>query len=430
LVDKKPAAQQEVPVTPKNIGEEIDLFVNQIDALADTLPLATAAIQGARITSSQQLGKFLKEECTVTAGEGSKVSYTFQGNQYLKFQRFQRRVQRAELAQILVPRGLLVALVSQFDAYVGGVVRQLFRAKPEILDSSGKQLTFAQLSEFTSIEEARAYVIEKEIESVLRESHADQFAWLESKFNIPLRKDLPAWPVFIELTERRNLFVHTNGIVSRQYLEVCRKQSCELPADVSVGSSLPLSREYFNGAYECLFEIGFKLGQVLWRKIQPADLTEADRNLTTVTYNLLTEGRYQLARVLLDFATETLKKHFSEQARLRLVVNRAQVYKWTGDEQKCRAVLDAEDWSATDDTLKLACAVLKDDFKKADRLVVEIGNQDSELDKHAYREWPLFKEYRKSAEFIALFENIFGEPLNKFVVKTADGGVSGPMRPN
>jgi hypothetical protein len=344
LGEKEPTGKQEKKesATPKDIGDEIDLFVNQIDALAETLPLATVAIQGVRTTSSQQLSKFLSEECTAVSREGKTTTYGFQGSQYLKFQRFQRRVQKAELAQILVPRGLLVALVSQFDAYVGGLIRQLFMAKPEILDSSGKQLTLAQLSEFGSIEAAKEYVIDKEIESVLRESHNDQFDWLESKFNIPLRKDLPAWPVFIELTERRNLFVHTNGVVSRQYLEVCRKHSCQLPTVVGLGHQLPLPREYFTAAYDCLLEIGVKLGQVLWRKVQPADTKFADGNLTRVTYTLITEGRYQLA----------------------------------------------------------------------------------------YREWPLFKEFRKSPEFAALFEEIFGEPLNKFVVQAAEASGSTPQRPN
>jgi hypothetical protein len=315
----------------------------------------------------------------------------------------------------LVPRGLLVALVSQFDAYVGGLIRQLFKLKPEIVDSSANTLTFEQLVEFGSIEIARDYVIDKEIESVLRQSHADQFDWLEKKFNLPLRKDLPAWPVFIEVMERRHLFVHTNGVVSHQYLKVCRKHSCNIPESVGPGTALPLTREYFDAAYECIFEIGVKLGQVLWRKVQPTEIEKADSNLNFLTYGLIAEDRYRLARILLDFGT-SLKTHSSQEARLRLVVNRAQTYKWTGDEEKCKQVLDAEDWSATSLKFRLANAVLRDDFKNAIQLAKELG-KDGEIDRHQYRDWPLFKELRKSAEFETLFESIFGEPLNRITVK-------------
>jgi hypothetical protein len=139
-------------------------------------------------------------------------------------------------------------------------------------------------------------------------------------------------------------------------------------------------------------------------------------NLITVTYHLISEGRYQLARIFLDFGTEILKTHFTEDKRLRLVVNRAQTYKWVGEEEKCKKILDAEDWTATSLNFKLANAVLRDDFEEAYKIIKQIGKNDADIDKDAYREWPLFKELRKSPEFAALFEQVFGEELNKFIV--------------
>jgi hypothetical protein len=432
LPDNQPKTaerQKKEPDGPKDIGAEIDLFVQQIDALADTLPLATKAIQAARFTSHSELGKFFKEECVELSREGRQSYYQLQGNQYLRYQRFQRRIEKADLAEVLVPRGLLVAMVSQFDAFVGGLIRQLFRARPKMLDASGKQLTFAQLSDFGSIEAAREYIVEKEIEGMLRDSHGDLFDRLESMFKIELRKGLPAWPVFIELTERRNLFVHTNGMVSRQYLDVCGKHSCQVPVEASIGKPVPLPREYFSTGCDCLLEIGVKLGQVLWRKVVPTAVKNADENLVKITYTLLTEGRYQLARVLLDFATETLKNHSSELVRLTFVINRAQTYKWTGLPDKCGEILGAEDWTATEVKFRLGHAVLRDDFEEACRLVRQIGKGDVALDTHAYREWPLFRELRKSPTFAALFEEMFGEPLNRFIVEDLDGG-SSQQRPN
>jgi hypothetical protein len=72
---------------------------------------------------------------------------------------------------------------------------------------------------------------------------------------------------------------------------------------------------------------------------------------------------------------------------------------------------------------QLAHAVLTDNFIGAISIVKRIGIDESELDKHSYREWPLFKEFRKHPDFIQLFEGIFGEPLNNVVVQDphADG---------
>jgi hypothetical protein len=41
-------------------------------------------------------------------------------------------------------------------------------------------------------------------------------------------------------------------------------------------------------------------------------------------------------------------------------------------------------------------------------------------DIHDYRAWPLFKEFRKTSEFQALFEEIFEEPLNKVSFDSID----------
>jgi hypothetical protein len=276
---------------------------------------------------------------------------------------------------------------------------------------------FAQLAEFGSIERAKEYLVDKEIESVLRKSHSEQFDWLENKLGLPLRTNLPAWTLFIEITERRNLFVHTNGLVSHQYLEVCERHKCTMTSDAVLGKPLSITGEYFRAAYDCLFEIGVKLAQVLWRKLEPDKMSSADASLNRVSYELLVEGRYRLARVLLDFGTETLKKHGSEEARLLMVVNRAQAYKWTGEDEKSRALLDAEDCSATSMRFKLGCAVLRDDHESALQLMSQIGS-DGEMNKHFYREWPLFREIRKCGEFAAKFEEIFGEPYTAITVDT------------
>jgi len=419
--------EKDQPSVPKNIGDEVDLFVNQIDSLAETLPLATVAIKGACDASQHDFIEFLDEESDRTRDDiNNTTTYTFEAGKYPALRRFFRRIQKTQLAKDLVPRSLLVSLVSQFDAYLGKLIRQLFTIKPEILDSSPNTLTFAQLTEFGSIEGAREYVIDKEVESLLRKSHSEQFDWLENKFGLPLRENLQAWPTFMEVTERRNLFVHTNGIISHQYLEVCRRHSCPVAADLCPGKSLSVTREYFATAYECIFEIGVKLAQVLWRKLQPDKIHTADANLNRVTYELLAEGRYHLARVLLDFATLTLKKHGSEENRLIMVVNRAQAYKWGGDHDAATKIVNAEDWSAKGLKFKLAQAVLLDNIEAAIELMRQIG-AGGEIDKHFYRDWPLFKEIRKSKEFAATFEELFGEPLNAITLDTKEEAAPGTV---
>ena len=84
----------------------------------------------------------------------------------------------------------------------------------------------------------REKIFAKEVESILRSSHSDQFLWMERVFSIPLTKGLESWPSFIELTERRNLFVHCDGVVSDQYINVCKNNKVVLGSDICVRKKL------------------------------------------------------------------------------------------------------------------------------------------------------------------------------------------------
>jgi hypothetical protein len=414
---------------PRTIRQEVSLFVHRIDALAETLPLTMLAVGEAAKLSAREFKTFLTDHCRKVNEEGKSVSYSVPPEKQQVCRRLVSRLHKNSLATSLVPHSLFVALVSQFDAFLGRLIRHLFILKPEILNSSAHSIVFSELISFLSIEQARDYVIEKEIETVLRKSHAEQFDWLENKFGLPLRVGLPAWKPFIELTERRNLFVHADGIVSRQYVEVCKKHSCNLEPGIQQGSCLEVSKKYFEGAHDCILEIGVKLAQVLWRKVCPDQIGDADAALTTTIYDLLSEERYPLARVLSDFAAETLPRHQSEEHRLTMVVNRAQAYKWSGDEETARKIIAAEDWTAFHPKFRLAKAVLLDNFAVAMKLMKEMGS-NGEMEKNCYREWPLFREIRKVADFQKAFEEIFGEPLNTVTVEAASMLASTPSQVN
>jgi hypothetical protein len=271
--------------------------------------------------------------------------------------------------------------------------------------------------EFTSIAEARECILEKEVESVIRKSHAEQFQWMENKFAVPLRKDLDSWPKFIELTERRNLFVHTGGIVSSQYLKVCQEHGVVFSTTPTIGNELGLAPAYFKEAVDIVFEIGVKLAHVLWRKLKPDEIKEADKNLNSIAYEPLLEENYKLAKVLFDFAAVTLKKYANDEARRVFVVNRALAYKWGGEDDKGRKIIEAEDWSATGGKFSLAEAVILENYPAALKIMRGIGKNQEEVPNVAYREWPLFKEFRKTIEFQQTFQEIVGEPLTKLEEK-------------
>jgi hypothetical protein len=397
------------------ISQEIDLFIKHIDSIKYVLPVMVMVVQQTAKRTWDELKAFEDDNCEIEEDEDMrKVSVP-----YGALRQWRKKVRRHEdfhLASKLLPRSLIVSLVSQYDAYLGRLLRKVFIGKPDILNSSDRKLSFEDISSLGSIENARDLILEKEVESILRSSHADQFKWMENTFGLTLTKDLKIWPIFIELTERRNLFVHTDGVVSAQYLSTCAKHKCTLAAGLEEGTALFVSAEYFRQSHQCIFEIGTKLGHVLWRKLFPEQRQMADSNLIGLTYDLIDRRRYSLAICFLDFAFEGIKKFSDEASKLYLLINRAQAYKWSNDEKRCKQILAEVDWSAKSDNFKLAHAVLSDSFLDAQQIMKRIGKGGS-ITSEAYRDWPLFKTFRESNEFLEMYSEIFGEDF-KLSAKT------------
>lgn len=395
------------------IGPEIDRFVRHVESMGNGLMLSLiVAVQEQRKAAGEELESFDKKHCKVEQ-VGGETLVTVPGEWAHERRRLAAKLHTSSISLRNLPSSAMVSLISYFDAYLGRLIKTIYLRKPELLNSSERKLTFEEMSRFKSIEAVREYVIEKEVESVLRCSHVEHFRWMERVYGLPLTKGLKSWPDFVELTERRNLLVHTDGVVSTQYLIVCKQQGCVLPPELKEGTRLGMIPQgYFNRAYACVFEIGFKLGHVLWRKHFPEERDEADKSLILGVYELLVTHQYALAADILDFICDHIKVFHSEVYKLMLIVNRALAYKWMGDQKAAKLAMKGVDWSAKSDVFRLANALIVDDWPQAIGLVKRIG-ADGPVSKSDYRSWSLFKEFRKRADFKAAFADVFKESFDK-----------------
>ena len=390
----------------------IDDFIKHINVLKNTSPIVLELLTMRIFKSSRILNDYVEQkgiEKIEDHEEEGKAQLLIPKESFGRFIKLDEQLSDSFLALKMLPINFVVSLVSQYDDYLGKLIRQIFEVRPEILNSSEKTFNFSDLASFEDMDEAKEYIIEKEIESVLRESHLKHFNWLENKLDIPLRKDLPSFLDFIEITERRNLFVHTNGVVSRQYLSVCKKNCPKLVKDINVGDKLDANAEYLIKSQQVILEIGIKLGHVMWRKLMPDDLENADAHLIEICYDLLQSGDFKLAQNLLHFSTNIIKKHSSDEVLSMQVINHALSYYLTGDKKKSRQILKSKDWSASNDKFLLAVEVLNDNFERAKKIMHSIGPNNTHITKEAYREWPLFNSFRESDEFLSAYEEIFEE---------------------
>lgn len=387
-----------------SIDKEILLFASHLESLHTTLPFAMLLLQSAGKHFSSELQDFVNTNCEVKNEDHDKGMVFVKPEYWARYKEKSFKHKTFGLSTILVPRSFLVSMVSQYDAYLGRLLRALFFSKPEILNSFESKHTFFEVSKYESIDAFAEGVISKEVETVLRKSHAEQFSYLESKFGLKLRTDLGVWPDFIELTERRNLFVHADGIVSGIYIANCKEHNVPV-TEVKEGDVLGVPHDYFQKSYKTLYEIGVKLGQVLWRKVLPHQAESADRNLISISFDLIERGENDLACRILSSALKYFEFH-SDWNKYALIINCAQAHKWAEREEECREILEEHDWSAKGDDFKIANAVLCENWEEAIKIMRRIGSSGCVEDIN-YRDWPLFKEFRKKSEFLQAYLEIF-----------------------
>jgi len=306
----------------------------------------------------------------------------------------------------LIKSSMFLSLFSFFDAFTGDLLKSLYKHKPELHKTIKKQLTYEDTFECASISELRERFLEKEIESLKRESYVTQFENLGNRFGLKTLCQFKNWPKFIECSQRRNLITHCDGVVSQQYLSVCKSVGHDLKG-VKEGDKLKLPSQYLNESTDLIVEVILKLGHVLWKKIFPELAADAERFLMNEMVELMHVPRWELAEEIGKFA---LDNGASNDAKNKMfVINLAQVYKWQGKQGECEAILDKEDWSCCSDDFKLAVCILKNDFPLAAQTMKRIGEEGAYISRHAYFDWPLFTEFRKSKDFLDAYKEIYNE---------------------
>ena len=389
-----------------DLQSNLENFLRHIDSIKDTLPMAIILIEPYNKTAIDNFASFLKSNVKEVEDFEGKQQISINPSEFKKFELLERNASTSSLAPKIISESLFVSLISQYDAFLSRILRIIFEIKPEILSGSDKNLTFSQLTEFKTIEKAKEHIAEKEVEAVLRKSHSEHFDYLENKLGMKLRENQSLWRKFIEITERRNLFVHCDGVVSNQYLQKCSIEGCEIN-DYKLGDKLDVKIEYFSKAHKCLYELSVTLTHTIWRKMLKEDLSNADKELNNICFDLISAKSFELADTLLSFACNQ-KKHADDFYKNILIINHALSKYLQNKNEDVKMILSSKDWSACSDKFKLAYEILMNDYKKAYVIMKRIG-RNGDIEDSEYKGWPLFIKIREEKEFKDIYKEIFEE---------------------
>lgn len=387
--------------TPKELHFQLLNFLHRIEAINDALPMTMLLLGPYHSDAFKELEKY--EKAKKKESKDNSVSIKF--NEISYYEQLQKNAHSSALASKLIPESLFVSMLSQFDAYIGFIIRFVINMNPSLLNNSEKNISFSQIFEMGSIEEAKEFMIQKELDIILRKSHKDHLEYLDKRIGTSFTKDIVKLDDFIEISERRNLVVHCDGIVSKQYIANCSKYQSK--NKLKLGEQVNISPKYFNHAFEILFDVATRIAHVLWRKFFKDDLENADCAINELCFDLLCNKEFVLAESLTNFALSQ-SKHYNDKIKCMITINAALSKYLSKDKDGACKILDSKDWSSANTDLRLASCVIREEYDKVFILMKEIGT-GGDIEKEGYQEWPLFYQVRKSKGFRDTFKQIFNE---------------------
>lgn len=356
-------------------------FLNDLECIGEMVALVLPVLKSRDRERVQRI-KELSEEIETEKGKGLRIKSGADIKEFLG------HIQKMRQGDLMFRQGVITSVVSKFDEFIIDVLKISYRQNPGWLKNTDKKISYKEILEITSLETLKDEIVAKEIASLMRDSHFAQVAFLDGKLKLGIEKEFPRWLDFLEITERRNLFVHTGGTVSPQYLENCSKWRVTLDKRVKEGSHLSAGDDYIAKAIDCFYELSVRVAQASARRIFPACFGEADKALNNRAVDLLIEGRYDLAERIFTFALSIPENMTSGgEMRYYFLLNRCIARKFS--DKDFLDDLHSIDWSPFHPKYHFAVAVLEDRFKDAERLMRSQAVRD-EVSEENFKEWPLF----------------------------------------
>lgn len=358
------------------IGSALDQYCRELESLRNSFQQVMALFGMLLINTDKRMMKFIDDYGKNKVEDSSTVKFNLDGDKRSDFDRLKKEMNSVQSATQLMPRNFIVALISCYDSFFGKILRYIFMVRPQILDSSDRTLKYSDLLEFADIPAAREYLVEKEVESVIRKSHVEHFAWLEKKLKTSLKKS-PQLAGFYGTNRTSESLCSYGWSCLIPVLQAYKQHKCDMDSNIRTGTSLGVSREYFENAYGCFYEIGFKLAHVIWRKLQKEEIGEIDSNLIKQSYDLIAGGHYEIADRILEFFTQSDILHEKDSKVRIMTINLAQSYKWRKNASKTKEVLSRYDWSASEEQFKLAVMVLQDKWDEVYRIMHRLKHNNN-----------------------------------------------------
>jgi hypothetical protein len=387
-----------------------DTFLNDLDCLSEMFSLVAPALKSRDEERNHRI-----KEIAVEIEKDGKKGYQLKSAEDAK--ELIGHFKRMRQGDRMFRQSQITSIVSRFDEFFIEVLKAAYQQNTGWLKNPDKKVTYKELLEIESFEDFKKDLIRREVDLLMRDSHSSQIEFLDSKLKLGVTDNFARWKDFLEITERRNLFVHTGGRVSTQYLENCNRFGITVGGKVKEGGLLSASDDYINKAIDVLYEIAVRIGQAAVRRLFTDSFEAADNILNNTGVELLTQERWDLAERIFAYALDIPQAlRSSGELKYYFLINLCIALKF--GEKAYIAKLESENWTPFHPKYHLAVAVLKDDYDLAQQLMRSQAILEQIREPH-FKSWPLFRSFRSTPQFEAAFREVFQKDIAAEIIQDA-----------
>ena len=407
---EKPVAKDDaVNKSDEAFASSIENFVESMPTYLDFIPVALSiAPTFSSAALMMSIDNFLQSKSVDQKTVDDGIIFELPRNLFGDFSKLTQHIGPSFDFQATLSKNALMGLVSVLDHLISNLMHIAFVQNPSLVDADAGSILIKDVLSFTDFEEFRQSVIRTEIDKICWSGLDAQVKWIEKKFNIDaIVKNYKNWPVLNEIYQRRNLFAHSNGIVSSQYLKNGKSAGYDTDG-IDLGIKLGVTKVYYRNSVHCIFEFGIMLSHILRKKLCGKVNSAADQYLNELGFKLLQRGEYQLALKVLEFAS-SLRDVADDLVKKMYAVNYANALKLCKKDKDSEKVLNEQDWSASKVEFEACVAAVRGDVDAVVGFMKKIG-PNGPLSEASYREWPVFFHVRDDKKFIETYVKVFGIP--------------------
>ena len=326
----------------------------------------------------------------ISIKEGSKnIQFTF-APKYKSKKQFNPNIARikykeAQRYESIFSRSIVSDIIVTFESLLTKILNILILSNP-FPYLEGETIPLANYF----LEDTHKTLTEK-IEKVVEKKMYDSLSTFEQILQterIDIDKDVLA--LFKEIYYRRNIIIHNDSVVNKQYLNSIHTN---FRKNIKIGETLICDTLYIDKAFDVVQELFFFLFYGIFKNYQP-DTGYMDI-ISNYAFKKLQEKEYNVAKIIYKKISTNNEIEFIEKMMYR--INYINAVKQLGETQLFIEEMKGLDVSIATDNFKIAKLCLLDKNKE----IYDLLNKTypSSFGAIELKEWPIFINFRESEEY-------------------------------